>query len=600
MSNYDIHDHAPEVNLLLEVDASLNHLFYQEDSVREAMQDQISQNLTELLNVLGIPGKPKVVIIPLNIDPNHKGRFIRVLVNGLVCRYSDELLHGVYCYVKGIPLCPENQIDILAWLNSLSLCQTEQTKDYNIDFENFIVMACLEIINKQPAVLFGLTQTAAYLGILNEQEDGTEVKNENWPPEALWLRQVMGNLLNQRISIADTEKVKEVIKEGLIQKRSPDDIVENLIASLRKNDIEILLPTDYLREITLSDTESGHDHFQMLRDGLFYELGILFPDFHFKYAANLKPNSFSFRINHLSTLPRIGLKSHQYLVNDTVDRLKPLNIQGIPVINPANGNECSIIDNIYGRSAESAGLTLWDQLGYLILNFSEVLRENSQCFIHREAVKGFFEQLRLAFPTLVQIVHDRYSIEQITRILRLLIAEKIPVRNLRLILERLLDYDYIISDPSQYIIFDDRLPVLQEPDQTWINDPRNITAFVRTGMKRQISYKYTRGGNTMVVYLLDPRIEKMLANRPILPSEETGISQLNKEEENDKILAAVHDEIENRPNTSVMPVILTTIDVRMVLHQILAPDFPRLAVIGYQELSPDLNIQPIARIDTDT
>ena len=32
------------------------------------------------------------------------------------------------------------------------------------------------------------------------------------------------------------------------------------------------------------------------------------------------------------------------------------------------------------------------------------------------------------------------------------------------------------------------------------------------------------------------------------------------------------------------------------MRKLIEKDFPRLAVLSYQELSPDMNIQPIARI----
>ena len=40
----------------------------------------------------------------------------------------------------------------------------------------------------------------------------------------------------------------------------------------------------------------------------------------------------------------------------------------------------------------------------------------------------------------------------------------------------------------------------------------------------------------------------------------------------------------------------STIEVRAILRDLLKYEFPTLAVLAYQELSPNLNIQPIARI----
>ena len=45
-----------------------------------------------------------------------------------------------------------------------------------------------------------------------------------------------------------------------------------------------------------------------------------------------------------------------------------------------------------------------------------------------------------------------------------------------------------------------------------------------------------------------------------------------------------------------MSVVLTTFEVRRRLRWLIEREWPRLAVLAYQELSPDMNIQPIVRI----
>jgi len=42
--------------------------------------------------------------------------------------------------------------------------------------------------------------------------------------------------------------------------------------------------------------------------------------------------------------------------------------------------------------------------------------------------------------------------------------------------------------------------------------------------------------------------------------------------------------------------LLTGMEIRRTVRKLIETSFPNLAVLSYQELSPDLNIQPIARI----
>jgi type III secretion protein V len=395
-----------------------------------------------------------------------------------------------------------------------------------------------------------------------------------------------------KISIADKQIVMEILKEGLDKGEAQADITEDLIVALRPNVVEIQLTEATLRFLTSVDPENKVGKFSMMREGLFYESGARYPDFQFVPNEGFKPNSFAFKINHLTLLPRIGLSMNKYLVNDTCDRLELLNIKGVPAINPANGNECCVISSSDLNVAEQSGFTTWDAMGYLVLSLATGLKDENACFLNCETVNDHLYQLEAAFPALVRAASEKVSLEQITRVLRKLIAEEIGIRDLRLILEQMLDYDYIITNPAELIIFDDRLPTVVQPDETWLNDSTNLTSFVRTGMKRYISHKFKRGQNTLIVYLLDPAIEEMISAHQ---NRKTPLDEKSR----DLILKAVRAEVEPSWKTTSTPTILTTVDVRPALREILVAEFPHLPVLAFKELSPDMQIQPIARITLD-
>ena len=52
----------------------------------------------------------------------------------------------------------------------------------------------------------------------------------------------------------------------------------------------------------------------------------------------------------------------------------------------------------------------------------------------------------------------------------------------------------------------------------------------------------------------------------------------------------------NLPPSAQQPVVLTTMEIRRYFRKLVELEFPHLAVLSYQELSPEMNIQPIARI----
>ncbi|MBN1962761.1 MAG: type III secretion system export apparatus subunit SctV [Deltaproteobacteria bacterium] len=313
----------------------------------------------------------------------------------------------------------------------------------------------------------------------------------------------------------------------------------------------------------------------MMRDGLFYELGVKFPGIRVRgNETDLPDGAYIIMINEIPLISG-NVSLDKVLVNDTVDRLTLLNIKGEEAINPANGSECAWISANYAAIAEQAGLTTWDAAGYMVLHLSSVLRKNAAEFVGIQEVQNMLEQLEQAFPALVkEVVPKAVSPFQLTDIMRRLVEEEISIRDLRSILQALAEWGQVENDTVM------------------------LTEYVRNALKRYISHKYTRGGNTLVVYLLDPQVEE--AVRSSIQHTQSGSYLALEPEITQEILTAVRNEVGNLPPTAQNPVILTTMEIRRYFRKLVELEFPHLAVLSYQELSPDMNIQPIARISLES
>ena len=566
---------APKVEVVLEISPVLKG----KNLLKQKVSEEVARGLTELLQSLGIPGDPAVHLVSLP----HEDKLLSVVVNGERCFYPDALLWQVYSYLQETPLNRVPSAEILHWLHHTKTSQA-----------GFFGLAGLEIIKRQPAILLGPGQIAWYQTSLPTPSPQPKA----WPLSPEWLLPVLRQVLSLKLSIADRSVVTGVLSEGLTRGCSQDEIVEDLVVALRSDVVEIQLPIDYLRQLTSTDSGGDHDKFAVMRDGLFYELGLRYPNLRFVPVDHLKSSSFAFKINHLTSLPHVGLQPGWYLANDTPERLRPQGLKSEMAIHPANGNACSLITAKDPSNPAFVDLTTWNPMEYLVLSMSADLQENGACFVHRQVVQHALEQLEMSFPILVEAVQARFSIECVTQVLRALAAEEISIRNLRFILEGLLDYDYIITDPLKFIIFDDRLPTYEQPSAAWLNHPANLCSFVRTGLKRYISHKYTQGQSTLIVYLLDPAIEEVLANAHAQQTRGIGEAELSVEEES-RILDAVRAQVDTLPPSASPPTILTTVDARPALREIIVHEFPKLPVLAFQELSPNLDIQSIARISWD-
>lgn len=341
-----------------------------------------------------------------------------------------------------------------------------------------------------------------------------------------------------------------------------------------------------------ADDLSIDEMFSKLQDGFFSELGIILPQVRLEIDNTLKSNQFRFRLNNREYQPSVGLESNEFLVNDVVDRLKLLKIEGKEATNPANGNKCAIVREEKGSSAtcRQAGLTTWGPAGFLVLFLSAEIRKHAADFQTNKATQYILSVLRSLYPELVKVALNRFTVGRLSLILKDLLNEEISIRDLRRILESLLSINGTTDvDLHRYIVFappaESLCPVTggRDIDRLTIAD---YSDFVRTSLKRYISHKYTKGANALSVYLLDVKVEERLSN--------LGGQPLMAEE--NRLLAAVKSELQSLPATSQNPVILTTPDIRRTVKRVVESVFPGLAVLSYQELSPDMSIQPIGRI----
>ncbi len=328
----------------------------------------------------------------------------------------------------------------------------------------------------------------------------------------------------------------------------------------------------------------------LMRDGLFYELGIRFPHISFEYSEPLEEYQFRVLLHQLRGPVRAGIARNEVLVNDTVDRLTLLNIDGHETINPANGSECAIIEEVYADKAEQAGLTTWDAAGYVILTLSAELRHQAMEYLSVTQVETMLRYLDQAFPLPIFNIYERYSLRTLSDVLRYLVREGISVRDLRTILEAMLEVQEVTREDFVENIL---LPTLHTQICPPVGldhslSPRHLSEAVRIALRAQITHAATRGGNTIVVYLLTQDMENRIMRANSDPLNDQEIIAL---------ISSINQELSALPSSPTAPVILVTAPARPVLRDLLEFEFPNLKVLSYHELDPSVNIQTIARID---
>jgi hypothetical protein len=362
---------------------------------------------------------------------------------------------------------------------------------------------------------------------------------------------------------------RAALRLGMSTVRRPDeaapatsDPVEQLLAASAGETIDVLVEPGSLRFLTVG--WAREEMFPFLRDGLFIELGLPLAPFHLSPDASLRPDGFAFRLNAVRTPPQIGLPPGTVLVNDVPDRLSLMNIDAEPTVNPATEQPASIVDEKHVGALTDAGLTTWTPAGFLILCFAAAVRRNAHAMMTRSIADGLAAQLGEAFPNLERAARSLLGIDRLAQLLRELLLDGVPIRNLRRIVELMLRYE----------------------DGGASGCHRDLTGFVRAGMADLIAYKLSRGTATLVVYLLDPDLERELAVA----------TDADDDPAAERLSEALTGELGELPATAFVPVLLTGGELRRRLAELVRHEFPRMTVASYADVPSHWNIQPIARI----
>jgi type III secretion protein V len=186
------------------------------------------------------------------------------------------------------------------------------------------------------------------------------------------------------------------------------------------------------------------------------------------------------------------------------------------------------------------------------------LRANAHLLVGLQDVQGLLERLEPTQPALVREVSRQLPSALLAEVLRLLLEEGVSIRPLRQILEALLDAAPTTRSP----------PALAE--------------CCRRALRRHIVHHLAPEG-ALEALLLDPAAEAALRA-------EAGALDPQAIRTLLEMLAA---ELGARAEA---PVVLAAGDVRRTLRQIVAPRFPRVAVLSYDELPATLPVRPVGKL----
>jgi type III secretion protein V len=306
-----------------------------------------------------------------------------------------------------------------------------------------------------------------------------------------------------------------------------------------------------------------------MRHALYQDLGVRFPGVHVRTdSPTLESDEYSIFLNEVP-VSRGKIFKSSLLVNESPEMLRRYNLP-FTQAKTSYGQVAIWVDTKYQDILQKAGIKFWKPLEVVILHLSQFYKQHASDFIGIQEVRGILEFVEKSYPDLVKEVTRLVPLQKLTEIFKRLVQEQISIKDLRTILEALGEWAQTEKDT-----------VL-------------LTEYVRSSLKRYISYKYSQGQSVLSVYLLDPEIEDIV--RAAIKQTSAGSYLALDPDSVQMILQAMRSVITPTPLGGQPPVLLTAIDVRRFVRKLIEGEFPELPVVSYQEIVPEIRIQPLGRV----
>jgi len=321
-------------------------------------------------------------------------------------------------------------------------------------------------------------------------------------------------------------------------------------------------------EEALNTTELN-DEILKIRRALYMDLGVPFPGIHLRINHGLTGGLYKIHLQE-TPIAEGSIKPQQLLVREQKEQLELLAIEHLGEVELLPETTAYWVEQDHQNTLDKMDVAYLTPPRVLSYHLSIILKKYAQDFIGIQETRFLLEQMEERYGELVKEVQRLLPIQKITEIFQRLVAEDISIRNLRNILEALVEW-------------------AQKEKETVL-----LTEYVRNNLRRYISYKYSNGQNIMPAYLLDQSLEDTIRNG--IRQTSSGAYLALDPDTTREIVEVTRKAVGDLNQLSQKVVVITAMDIRRYVRKLLERELYQLPVLSYQDLTPEITIQPLGRV----
>jgi flagellar biosynthesis protein FlhA len=311
------------------------------------------------------------------------------------------------------------------------------------------------------------------------------------------------------------------------------------------------------------------EHVAQLRKRFAQRDGVVLPAVRVRDNVRLEPGAYRILLGG-QEVAKGTLEPGQFLAMDSGGATGKL--RGKATKDPAFGLPAWWIPAAQREEAELAGFTVIDPTSVLVTHLSEVLRNALHEILSRDDVKEMIEHVRKTSPAVVEeLVPAKLGYGEVQQVLRNLLADGVPVRNLPAILEALAD------------------------GATRTKDAEALSEMVRGRLGRVLCELHADRGGTVHAVTLEPAIEARLAaslggGGASRDPDAAPVSPAYLQ----RLVERIAECVGTASKSGKDAVVLARANVRRFLNELVRASLPKVAVLSYNEVVPARAVETAA------
>ena len=236
-------------------------------------------------------------------------------------------------------------------------------------------------------------------------------------------------------------------------------------------------------------------------------------------------------------------------------------VPGTPCTEPTFGLPALWIDEVHRELAQTLGYTVVDPSSVVATHLNHLISTHTEELFGRQEAQQLLDQITKQSPKLIEdLIPAVISLTTLHKVLQNLLAERVPIRDMRTIIDTLAEFATAQSDADE------------------------LTTRVRARLSRAITQQWFPGDGDIQLIGLDLSLEQLLVQATQSGSAiEPGIAE--------NLMKQTEQALQHQEGLGAPPVLLVNPALRLMLSRYLRRIFPQMAVLSSQEINTSRNVR---------